>query len=235
MFDVRTQPTSVRVPRPSQSGGISLFEQILVIILINSCNFLLFSGGRRRQQIWNASMAIFSFCNKPDLERKFLLYKNLYPNWLYYVHIFTKYVLLKLCKTCLIYSTILGKLIIDPLSLINQHRKCKSPTSVDKYIEQTQPFPHHNLDRYTRVFIALFHWTKSSQVEPNLNPNVYSVNRSKITWARTWMCHHCPEFFPLYYFFMKSRSPSYTILTDQIIELINAPIANPLPNGSASF
>lgn len=51
MLELRIQPTSVRVPKPSQSGGISLFKQILAIILINSCNFLLFSGGRRRQQI----------------------------------------------------------------------------------------------------------------------------------------------------------------------------------------
>lgn len=50
LVDVRNQPTSVRVPKPSHSGGISLFKQILAIILINSCNFLLFSGGRRRQQ-----------------------------------------------------------------------------------------------------------------------------------------------------------------------------------------
>lgn len=74
MLDIKSQPTSVLVPMPSQSGGISLFKQILAIILINNCNFLLFSGGRRRQQIWNASMAIFSFCNKPDLKKKLLIF-----------------------------------------------------------------------------------------------------------------------------------------------------------------
>lgn len=70
-LDVRDQPTSVRVPKPSHRGGISLFRQILVIILIKSCNFLLFSGGRRRQHIWKASIAIFSFCNKPIKKKKF--------------------------------------------------------------------------------------------------------------------------------------------------------------------
>lgn len=71
--DGSSQPTSVRVPKPSHSGGISLFKQILAIILISSCSFLLFSGGRRRQQIWKASIAIFSFCSKPDSKKKFRL------------------------------------------------------------------------------------------------------------------------------------------------------------------
>lgn len=136
--DGKSPPTSVRVPKPSHSGGISLFKQILAIILISSCSFLLFSGGRRRQQIWKASIAIFSFCSKPDSKKKFHL---LVPNPLDWASFLT-FLQLKLYK---MFSHIQLHLV-----RCTTHMHCDSQVSTEKWKpwshsagtrgRQTQPF-----------------------------------------------------------------------------------------------